>query len=151
MFQHGAADDLPGVLLVGQHDALVHDHALRGGAGRLPGHPDDVEVWSFVGIRLGSVCFITFAGGSHVNKTSVQGRSGQRAGAGHPGPHAVVETTGGQRPVRNILFLHGAVSLAQHRGGGGGTARHCAGYGVILTVIYDRGDSSFESGLFADI
>ena len=25
MFEHGAADDLPGVLPVGQHDALVHD------------------------------------------------------------------------------------------------------------------------------
>ena len=25
MFEHGATDDLPGVLPVGQHDALVHD------------------------------------------------------------------------------------------------------------------------------
>ena len=63
MFQHGTADNLPGVLPVGQHDALVHDHALRGGAGRLPGDPDDVEVRSFVWIGLGSVCFITFGGG----------------------------------------------------------------------------------------
>ena len=66
MFEHRTADDLPGVLPVGQHDALVHDHPLSGRAGRLPGDSDDVEVWSLVRIRFGSVWFITF-GGSHVN------------------------------------------------------------------------------------
>ena len=29
VLEHGAADDLPGVLPVGQHDALVHDHTWK--------------------------------------------------------------------------------------------------------------------------
>ena len=151
MFQHCTADDLPGVLPVGQHDALIHDHTLGGRSRRLPGDSDDVEVRSLVRVGLGSVRLITF-GGSEVDKTSVQGRRGEGAGARHPGPHAVVEAGREQGPVRNILLLHGPVSLAQHRGGGGGAAGHGAGDGVILSMINDRSYSSFESGLsIADI
>ena len=55
MLQHSTADHLPRVLPVGQHDALVHDHSLRGLRGGVPGHPDDVEVCSLVGVRGGGL------------------------------------------------------------------------------------------------
>ena len=29
VLEHGAADDLPGVLAVAQHDALVHNHTCK--------------------------------------------------------------------------------------------------------------------------
>ena len=147
MLHHCTADHLPGVLPVGQHDALVHDNSLSRLRGRLPGHSDDVKVWRFVGIsgRRGFLSFITFTR-SGVNKTSVQRRGRHGATTGEAGPHAVIETTRNREfPVGNIFFLDRSVSLTQHRRGRGAAARHCARDRVILPVVDDRGDSSLES------
>ena len=155
MFQHGTADDLPGVLPVGQHDALVHDDALRGLRGCLPGHADDVEVRRLVGVRGargggggGLVRGVRLAGRG-VDQAGVQGGGGEGAGAGQPGPHAVVQTTRHRElpHVRNFLFLDGPIRLAQHRGGGGAAARHRARYRVVFPVVDDGSDPPLEAGL----
>ena len=147
MLHHCTADHLPSVLLVGQHDALVHDNPLSRLRGRLPGHSDDVKVRRLVGIsgRRGFLSFITFTR-SGVDETSVQRRGRHGATTGEAGPHAVIETTRHREfPVGNIFFLDRSVSLTQHRRGRGAAARHCARDRVIFSVVDNRGDSSLES------
>ena len=151
MLQHCTADHLPGVFSVRQHDALVHDHTLRGLRGRLPGYPDDVEVWSLVRIRGWLLCFITFTGGT-IHQTGVKRRGGQWTSAGQSRPDAVIETTRHRQfPVRKILFLHGTIRLTQHWRRRWTTARHRACDRIILSMIDNWGYSSFKPRFFTDI